>query len=242
MDIGPALLALAFCITDNALAPISFDLIGSQISGRSSGSAFRQRFHGRLRIRCRVTCNLSVRRALVRRRDIVNHILKPVMFLLAGIYFLVDAVFWTLAQPIVRLLADHWVFDSVRRWITSLRPYPTLALFVVPILILEPAKPLAAYLTATGHIAGGLTVLGVAEILKLLLIERLFRISRDKLMSIPAFAWCYGKFQQVRNWTRSLGAWRLARRWGLISKRAVHRYFREFKSSRQQGRLSWQSR
>lgn len=172
----------------------------------------------------------------------MNHILKPVIFLLAAIYFLVDAAFWALAKPLVRLLADHWVFTSVRSWIISLRPYPTLALFVVPILILEPAKPLAAYLTATGHIAVGLTVLGVAEILKLLLIERLFRLSRDKLMSIPAFAWCYGKSQQIRNWISSLGAWQLARRWGLISRRAVRRYFHEFKTSRQQERFSWQSR
>jgi hypothetical protein len=42
---------------------------------------------------------------------------------------------------------------------------------------------------------GGLIVLGVAELLKLVLIERLFGISRDKLMSIPAFAWGYGKSQ-----------------------------------------------
>ena len=172
----------------------------------------------------------------------MNHILKPVIFLLAAIYFLVDAAFWAIAKPLVRLLADHWVFTSVRSWIISLRPYPTLALFVVPILLLEPAKPLAAYLTATGHIAGGLTVLGVAEILKLVLVERLFRISRDKLMSIPAFAWCYGKYQQIRDWIRALGAWQLARRWGLISKRAVRRYFHEFKASRQRERLSWQTR
>jgi hypothetical protein len=32
-------------------------------------------------------------------------------------------------------------------------PYPTLASFVVPVLVLEPAKPVAAYLTATGLIA-----------------------------------------------------------------------------------------
>lgn len=172
----------------------------------------------------------------------MNHILKPVIFLLAAIYFLVDAAFWAIAKPLIRLLSDHWVFTSVRRWIISLRPYPTLALFVVPILILEPAKPLAAYLTATGHIAGGLIVLGVAEMLKLVLVERLFRISRDKLMSIPAFAWCYGKSQQIRDWIRALGAWQLVRRWSLISRRAVRRYFRELKTSRQQERFSWQSR
>ena len=173
---------------------------------------------------------------------IVSRILQPVLFLLAGAYFLVDAALWALAKPVVRWLADHWIFNRVRIWVMSLGPYPTLALFVVPVLVLEPAKPVAAYLTATGHMVSGLAVLGVAELLKLVLIERLFRISRDKLMSIPAFAWCYGKFEQARNWVDSLRAWRLARRMALIVKRTIRRYVLEFKASRRRQQVSWQSR
>src|SRR6185369_4881536 len=108
--------------------------------------------------------------------------------------------------------------------------------------ILEPAKPVAAYLTATGHVASGLVILGVAELLKLVLIERLFKISRDKLMSIPAFAWCYGKVQQARNWVESLGAWQRMRRWSLIARHAVRRHVLEIRTSRKRERLSWQSR
>jgi hypothetical protein len=151
----------------------------------------------------------------------VNRILKPFIFLIAAIYFLVDAVVLTLARPIARWLAGHWVFDRLRTWIVSLRPYPTLALFMVPVLVLEPVKPVAAYLTATGHIAGGLTVLLVGELLKLVLMERLFCISRDRLMSIAAFAWCYGKLRQAREWVEASEVWRLARRWGLFFRRAV---------------------
>ena len=172
----------------------------------------------------------------------MSRIFKPFVFLVAGIYFLVDAAFWTLAKPVIRWLADHWIFASVRTWVMSLGPYATLALFVVPVLVLEPAKPVAAYLTATGHVVSGLLVLGVAELLKLVLIERLFSISRDKLMSIPAFAWGYGKFQQARNWVESLSAWRLARRIALIAKRSIRRYVLEFKASRKRGRVSWQPR
>jgi hypothetical protein len=172
----------------------------------------------------------------------LSRIFKPFVFVVAGIYFLVDAAFWTLAKPVIRWLADHWIFDSVRTWVLSLGPYATLALFVVPVLVLEPAKPVAAYLTATGHVVSGLLVLGVAELLKLVLIERLFSASRDKLMSIPAFAWGYGKFQQARAWVESLSAWRLARRMVLIAKRSIRRYVLEFKTSRKRGRVSWQPR
>jgi hypothetical protein len=105
----------------------------------------------------------------------LSRILKPFVFLIAAIYFLVDAVFFTLFKPVLRRLADCVVFESLRTWIVSLRPYPTLALFIVPVILLEPVKPVAAYLTATGHIVGGLMVLVVGELLKLLLVERLFR-------------------------------------------------------------------
>jgi hypothetical protein len=182
-------------------------------------------------------------RNLVSGRTKLKHILKPFVFLIAAIYFLVDAVFLTIARPIARWLANHWIFNRLRIWIVSLRPYPTLALFMVPVLILEPVKPVAAYLTATGHVMSGLTVLLVGEVLKLILIERLFCISRDKLMSIAAFAWCYDKFRQAREWFESFRAWQLARRLSLFARYFVRRHVHELKTfSRKQQRLSWQGR
>jgi hypothetical protein len=172
----------------------------------------------------------------------LNRIFKPFVFLIAAIYFLVDAVFLTVAGPVARRLADLPVFDSLRAWIVSLRPYPTLALFMGPVLILEPVKPVAAYLTATSHIMAGLTLLLIGEILKLVLIERLFCISRDKLMSITAFAWCYDKLLQAREWLESLKAWQLTRRLSLVARRAVRGYILEMQASQKQQRPSWQSR
>ena len=171
----------------------------------------------------------------------MSHIFKPLVFVLAGIYFVVDAAVWMLAKPVIRWLADHWIVGRLRSWVMSLGPYPTLALFIIPVIILEPAKPLAAYLTATGQVMSGLIVLGVAELLKLVLVERLFCISRDKLMSIPAFAWCYAKFQLVVSWITSLGAWRLARRLALLARRTLRRHAPTYES-RRPDQVSWESR
>jgi hypothetical protein len=162
----------------------------------------------------------------------LSRIFKPLVFILAAIYFVVDAAFWTIARPVSRLLGDHWIFERTRSWIKSLRPYPTLALFIVPVVILEPAKPLAAYLTATGHVGIGLMLLGIAELLKLVLIERLFKLGRDKLMSIPVFAWGYGKFCQARTWVEALDTWRLMRLLTLTTRRAVRKYVSAFRTSR----------
>jgi hypothetical protein len=56
---------------------------------------------------------------------------------------------------------------------------------------LEPVKPVAAFLIGTGQIAAGVTVLTVGEILKLVIVERLFKLCRRKLLKIPLFAWLH---------------------------------------------------
>jgi hypothetical protein len=170
----------------------------------------------------------------------VNRILKPVIFILAAIYFLVDAVFMVVARPFANWLGERWIFGSVRVWIAALAPYPTLALFTVPLIVLEPLKPAAAYLAATGHIAMGLIVLVAGEILKLVLVERLFRISRDKLMSIPAFAWTYAKYRQAMEWLESFGAWQAMRRRRRLVEYAIRGHVRKLKASRKLKRLSFQ--
>jgi hypothetical protein len=39
------------------------------------------------------------------------------------------------------------------------------------------------------------------------LVERLFSLTADKLMKIPAFAWAYGKFRQAKDWLEATQAW-----------------------------------
>jgi hypothetical protein len=79
-------------------------------------------------------------------------------------------------------------------------------------MILEPVKPLAAYLAATGQLLSGAVTLISGELLKLVLVERLFSLTRDKLMRIPAFAWAYAHFRQAKAWLEATEAWRAMRR------------------------------
>ena len=162
--------------------------------------------------------------------------------MLAAIYFLVDAIFMTVARPSANWIGEHWLFGSLRIWIVSLRPYPTLALFAVPVIVLEPVKPVAAYLAGTGHITTGMIVLVVGEILKLVLVERLFSVSRDKLMSIPAFAWTYGKYCQAKHSLESHEAWQTTRRWMRLAQYVVRRYVQKMKASHKLERVPVQPR
>ena len=172
----------------------------------------------------------------------MKRILKSIVFILAAVYFTVDAIFLTIATPLARWMARQRVFVRLRKWIGSLRPYPSLALFAVPLIILEPAKPVATYLIATGQIAAGVTVLIVGEILKLVIVERLFKLCRRKLLKIPTFARGYGHWRQGVNWIVSMRGWQAARRWILLLKSVLRKLLMQFKRPSKYRRRFAQSR
>ena len=84
---------------------------------------------------------------------------------------------------------------------------PTLALFLVPLILLEPVKPFSAYLVTSGHLVFGMLVLVLGEVLKITIVERIFHIGRDKLMTIKAFAWSYNFVSGWLAWVQSLPPW-----------------------------------
>src|SRR5229473_3012082 len=134
------------------------------------------------------------------------------VFILATAYFVVDGLLSHVTQPITVWLAKKKLFERVRLWIISLGPYPSLALFAVPVIILEPAKPLSGYLIGTGHFFAGAVIFIAAEVLKLTVVERLFQLNKEKLLSIPAFAWGYRYWRAMMDMVESLAVWKAAKR------------------------------
>jgi hypothetical protein len=170
----------------------------------------------------------------------LNRLLKPVVLVLATVYFVVDAVLMEIARPLADWLSERQIFCGLKGWIVSLRPYPTLALFALPLILLEPAKPLAAYLAATGHIITGLSVFAAGELLKLVIVERLFAVSRQKLMSIPAFAWVYGQYRQIMTLLEATAVWQAMRRWSKIAQYSIRTFVMQLKTSQKPAGIFFQ--
>jgi hypothetical protein len=137
---------------------------------------------------------------------------KTPLFVLAAAYFVLDGLFSYVTRPIAARLGRMQIFERTRRWIVSLRPYPSLALFAVPVIILEPVKPLAGYLVATGHLVAAAITFVTGELLKLTCVERLFELNRKKLLSIPAFAAGYKYWRRMMDVVESLEVWKVSRR------------------------------
>jgi hypothetical protein len=163
------------------------------------------------------------------------------VFILATAYFVVDGVFSHVTQPITVWLAKKKLFERVRLWIISLGPYPSLALLAVPVIILEPAKPLSAYLIGTGHFFAGAVTFITAEVLKLTFVERLFQLNRNKLLSIPAFAWGYQYWRRMMDVIESMEVWKASRRLAADAARMVRTRWSQYRRAQRLSRLPYHS-
>jgi hypothetical protein len=141
----------------------------------------------------------------------LRQILKPIAYVAAAVYFIVDVLLLGVARPISRWFAANFPMPRLRAWIKSLPPYSCLLLFSVPVILLEPVKMIAAYMAATGPFIWAAMTFAIGEILKLVLVERLFELTKTKLMKIPAFAWAYGHYAKAKAWVKQTEALRVLR-------------------------------
>jgi hypothetical protein len=151
----------------------------------------------------------------------MKRVLKVSGYVLLTAYFVADLVFAAIARPLTAWMERLRILRRVNAWITGLRPYPALALFSVPVVILEPVKPVGAFLVSAGYIMEGILTIVLGEILKITLIERLFRLTRGRLMQIPIFAVLYGHWSRFHEWMTSSEIWR----WMLVQKEQMKLLF-----------------
>jgi len=171
----------------------------------------------------------------------MTRIWKIFVVVLATAYFVVDGLFSYVTRPISAWIGQIRLFERARRWIVSLRPYPSLALFAVPVIILEPVKPLAGYLAATGHLVAGAITFIAGEVVKLTCVERLFELNRTKLLSIPAFATAYGYWRRMMDALEAMEVWKMSRRLVDEAVRILRTRWLQFKRAKALYRLQFRA-
>jgi hypothetical protein len=85
-----------------------------------------------------------------------------------------------------------------RRFIQHLNPYIALTLLAVPLVIVEPLKLIAIFILGTGHWITGSAVMLFAYAGSLFVVERLFKIVKPKLLTLPWFAALWKLFTSAR--------------------------------------------
>lgn len=99
-------------------------------------------------------------------------------------YTILDELLFPLFRPLIAWLTRLQLFQRIGRWFGRLPPYVALVALGVPFLIIEPAKVLALWWMGTGHFVSGTLGLLVAQVLSLLVCERIFHAAYGPLMRI----------------------------------------------------------
>ena len=89
----------------------------------------------------------------------------------------------------------------LRRFLERLGPYQSLLVLAVPLAIIEPLKVLALLVVGDGHFIAGTLVMIGAYAGSLFVTERLFRVLKPKLLTLPWFARIWSSFVTARDKT-----------------------------------------
>src|ERR1700738_1297604 len=94
--------------------------------------------------------------------------------------------------------------SRLRRFVRGLGPYQSLALLLVPVSVVEPLKLIAVAVAGEGHWIAGTAMVAGAYAVSVLFIERLFRLVKPKLLTLPRFARLWRWFVHLRG---KLASW-----------------------------------
>ena len=150
-------------------------------------------------------------------RRVIRGIGRAVVTIAVVIYTVLDELLFPLFRPLIRWLGELRLFQRLGALIGRLPPYVALVLLAVPFVVIEPAKLFAVYWGATGHVVQGTILLLIAQVLSLLICERIFHAAYEPLMRIgwlkALLGWLFGLRDRAIGWARSTAAWQAAAGW-----------------------------
>jgi hypothetical protein len=124
----------------------------------------------------------------------MRRLLRPFLILLA-LVFLFEAWLWRHLAPIVGWVVARIPLAafkaSVAAAIERLPPYPTLLVFLVPVILLLPLKVVGFWMLAHGFWLGAMAVLSLAKVVSLGVTAFIFDLTRPKLLQLTWFRWFY---------------------------------------------------
>ena len=117
----------------------------------------------------------------------------------AAIVFLIEEAIWDWTAALMSKLGAMRLVHAIEARIAALPPRWALFTFLLPSLILIPAKLIGLHAIAAGHWLTGSTVFIFAKLLGMALFSRIFNLTRPALMQLGWFARLYATIMHYRN-------------------------------------------
>lgn len=137
----------------------------------------------------------------------MRRLLRPLWFTLAVI-FLVEAWLWDhlkiVVAWIVGLISWRELREKLVAGIERLPPYATLAVFIIPPIVLFPFKLLGLWLLAKGSWLGAIAILSLAKLVGVGVSAFIFEVTKPKLLQLGWFRWLYEHVLVWLAWAHAL--------------------------------------
>jgi hypothetical protein len=133
----------------------------------------------------------------------LRRLLRPLWVVLA-VFFLFEGWLWdrlsALGVRIAHVIALPAWRARLAAVIERLPPVATLAVFLVPVLLLLPVKLLGLWMLARGSWLGAVAVLGLAKVVSMGTTAFLFQVTKPKLLQLAWFRFLYDRVMAVLAW------------------------------------------
>ncbi|OIR07700.1 hypothetical protein GALL_99820 [mine drainage metagenome] len=131
-------------------------------------------------------------------KKIKRQLLAPFTWL-AAIVFLIEEAIWDWTAALMARLGAMRLVRTIEKYIATLHPGWALVTFLLPSLILIPAKLIGLHAIAAGHWLVGSAVFVLAKLMGMALFSRIFNLTRPALMQLGWFARLYAVVMYYRN-------------------------------------------
>jgi len=146
--------------------------------------------------------------------QVLRAVARFVVAVLVVAYTLLDELLFPLFRRAIRWLSSLKLFQRLGVLIGRLPPYVALVLLAVPFVIIEPAKVAALLIVAQGQVIEGVVILLIAQVLSLLICERIFHAAYVPLMRIgwlkAGLGWLFSLRDKALAIGRATAVWRAA--------------------------------
>ena len=125
-------------------------------------------------------------------------LLLPLSWIAAAI-FLIEEAIWDWTAALMARLGALGLVHAIEKRIAAFPPRWALVTFLLPSLILIPAKLIGLHAITSGHLLLGSGVFLLAKLLGMALFSRIFNLTRPALMQLAWFARLYEAVMHYRN-------------------------------------------
>ena len=131
----------------------------------------------------------------------LRRLMRPLWVVLAAV-FLAEAWLWDKLSAFGYWLRDILPFEAFKQWLASriarLPAWTALALFIIPVIVVQPLKFAALWFMLHGHILLGVLGFVLVKLVGFGAVAFLFDLTRDKLMTFRWFVWSYDNVLWLR--------------------------------------------